>query len=247
MNFASNLQLLRKTHGNLSQEALAETLGVSRQTVSKWESGAAYPEVDKLVSLSAFFHCTIDQLLREDLSRKHEAYSPVEIVTVERFRMAQYVVISAEPEDDSNTHMQQWAQKCGLHALTGGKTTMIGCDMPNLSIEQKTVYGMRGYLSAVILPDNFTKKCEGVREVWQETGKYARISIRNPFAAPFDLIPKAYGVAIGYMKENDIKHAGPEGQLWCFEHVYEKDGDAWMDVYIMVDMLTPGGEKAVTF
>jgi DNA-binding XRE family transcriptional regulator len=241
MNFSNNLQSLRKTHGNLSQEALADTLNVSRQTVSKWESGAACPEMDKLVALCEFFHCTLDQLVREDLNRKNEAYSPVEIVKLDRFRMAQYVVISGEPEDDSIAHMQQWAQKSGLRTLMHGQVTMIGCDMPNLSIEQKTVFGLRGYMSACVIPDDFAPRCGGVRLAWQDAGKYARITVRDPFAAPFDLIPKAYTAVIKHMKDHGIRHAGPEGQLWCFEHVYEKDGTTFMDIYISVDMLTPGG------
>ena len=238
MNFANNLQLLRKTHGNLSQEALADKMNVSRQTVSKWESGAAYPEVEKLAALADFFHCTLDQLLRKDLNADDKALSPVEIVKVERFRMAQYVVISGEPEDDSIAHMQKWAKINGLKGAT-----MIGCDVPKLTIEQQNVYGLRGYMSAVILPDSFTRKCEGVREVWQETGKYARISIREPFSAPFELIPNAYKAIQKHIESHTIGHSnGKEGQLCCFEHVYNKDGVEYMDVYIMVDMLTPGGE-----
>ena len=243
MFFAANLQLLRRLHDNMSQETLADKLDVSRQTVSKWELGAAYPEVDKLVAIGEFFHCTLDQLLREDLARKDDCYSAVRIVTVERFRMAQYVVISGAPEDDSIAHMEQWAMKCGLHALTGGKVTMIGCDMPILSIEQKTVYGLRGYLSAVVLPESFTVKCEGVREAWQETGKYALITIRDPFRAPFDLIPKGYQTVLHHMEANGIRHPGGGAErLWCFEHVYEKSGVTMMDVFVSVDMLTEGGE-----
>ena len=101
MFFTNNLQLLRKMRANMSQEALADKMDVSRQTVSKWESGAAYPEVDKLIALSEFFHCTLDQLLKEDMARRSDAYSPVKLVLVDRFRMAQYAVISAEPEDDT--------------------------------------------------------------------------------------------------------------------------------------------------
>ena len=52
MFFASNLQKLRKKE-NMSQEALAEKLDVTRQSVSKWESGASYPEMDKLISMCA--------------------------------------------------------------------------------------------------------------------------------------------------------------------------------------------------
>ena len=235
--FPGNLQSLRKTHGSLSQEALADKLNVSRQTVSKWESGAATPEVDKLVALSEFFHCTLDQLLREDLNKTPEAYSPVTVMKLDRFRMAQYVVISGEPEDDSIAHMRKWAKQNGLDGAA-----MIGCDVPSLTIEQKTVYGLRGYLSAVVLPDRFTKKCEGVREVWQEASKYARITVRDPFLAPFDLIPNAYKAIQKHIEDNAIRHACTDGQLCCFERVYEKDGVAFMDIYIMVDMLTPGGE-----
>ena len=50
MNLADNLKKLRKDN-NMSQEDLAEKLGVSRQSVSKWESGQAYPEMDKVLQL----------------------------------------------------------------------------------------------------------------------------------------------------------------------------------------------------
>ena len=51
MSFGENLQTIRKKN-HLSQEGLAEMLGVSRQAVSKWELGEGYPEVDKLLLLS---------------------------------------------------------------------------------------------------------------------------------------------------------------------------------------------------
>ena len=52
MSFAENLKSIRKER-NLSQEDLAEILDVSRQAVSKWELGDGYPEVEKLLLLSA--------------------------------------------------------------------------------------------------------------------------------------------------------------------------------------------------
>ncbi len=66
MNFAENLKRIRKEN-NLSQEQLAEQLGVSRQAVSKWESGLAYPEMDKVLQLSKMFHFNIDELLNQDI------------------------------------------------------------------------------------------------------------------------------------------------------------------------------------
>ncbi len=62
MNFASNLQKLRKRE-NMSQEALAEKLDVTRQSVSKWESSATYPEMDKLISICKIFNVDMDTLV----------------------------------------------------------------------------------------------------------------------------------------------------------------------------------------
>lgn len=64
MDFGMKLQSLRKEKG-LSQEALAEKLHVSRQAVSKWESGAGYPEMDKLILISDLFGVTIDYLIKD--------------------------------------------------------------------------------------------------------------------------------------------------------------------------------------
>ncbi len=61
MNFANKLYELRKQN-NMTQEQLAEKLNVSRQSVSKWESGAAYPEMDKLLAISKLFNCPLDVL-----------------------------------------------------------------------------------------------------------------------------------------------------------------------------------------
>lgn len=63
MEFAEKIMRLRKVQG-LSQDELAEQLGVSRQAVSKWESGQAMPEVDKLVKLADAFGLQVDDLLR---------------------------------------------------------------------------------------------------------------------------------------------------------------------------------------
>ena len=62
-NLPNNLYELRRKNG-LSQEELAEKLCVSRQAVSKWERGEAYPDTDNLISISEMFGITIDELLR---------------------------------------------------------------------------------------------------------------------------------------------------------------------------------------
>jgi len=69
MNLSEKIQNLRKEK-NLSQEELGEKLDVSRQSVSKWESGLAMPEIEKLVMLSEIFGVTTDYLLKEGEARQ---------------------------------------------------------------------------------------------------------------------------------------------------------------------------------
>ena len=64
--FSENLKKIRKEH-NLSQEQLADELGVSRQAISKWESAVAYPEMDKIIALCDKFNLNIDDLLHKDI------------------------------------------------------------------------------------------------------------------------------------------------------------------------------------
>ena len=68
MNFAEKILNLRTEYG-YSQETLAEKLNVSRQAVSKWESGATLPETDKVIALSNFFGVSTDYLLKDNIQR----------------------------------------------------------------------------------------------------------------------------------------------------------------------------------
>ena len=63
MNMADRIQSLRKTKG-ISQERLADKIGVSRQAVSKWESEQSAPDIEKVILLSEFFDVTTDYLLK---------------------------------------------------------------------------------------------------------------------------------------------------------------------------------------
>lgn len=67
MKFNEKLQKLRKEN-KMSQEQLADLLDVSRQAVSKWESGTTYPEMDKLLILCKIFKCTLDELTNDAVS-----------------------------------------------------------------------------------------------------------------------------------------------------------------------------------
>ena len=63
MEFSEKLMDLRRREG-LSQEQLADRLGVTRQSVSKWESGSAMPELGKLIAIADLFGVTLDELVR---------------------------------------------------------------------------------------------------------------------------------------------------------------------------------------
>lgn len=66
MTTGEKLALLRKKKC-MTQEELSEALQVSRQSVSRWEMDAAFPETDKLIKLSRLFDCSIDFLLNESI------------------------------------------------------------------------------------------------------------------------------------------------------------------------------------
>ena len=63
MEFQQRLYDLRKKAG-LSQEGLADLLGVTRQAVQKWEAGASRPDMDNLAALARYFNVTLDYLVR---------------------------------------------------------------------------------------------------------------------------------------------------------------------------------------
>ena len=77
MNLAEKLQFLRNKN-RLSQEELAERLGISRQAISKWESGQATPDLKKLITIADLYNVTIDSLVKDgddfDIIQSDENY-----------------------------------------------------------------------------------------------------------------------------------------------------------------------------
>ena len=74
---SEKLYKLRKNSG-LSQEQLAEKLNVSRQAISKWESGTAVPESEKLVTISNYFGVSVDYLLKDEEEKVNGTDNSVE-------------------------------------------------------------------------------------------------------------------------------------------------------------------------
>lgn len=75
MILAEKIMQLRKKNG-WSQEELAEKMNISRQSVSKWESGASIPDIDRIVALSGLFGVSTDYLLKDEI--EEEQFSETE-------------------------------------------------------------------------------------------------------------------------------------------------------------------------
>ena len=125
MSFGENLQTIRKKN-HLSQEALAEMLGVSRQAVSKWELGEGYPEVDKLLILSRKLNVSLDSLMGIDSAAViHENGKPSETIRI--VSPNEGVIIHASKV----TRSQQFrgrknSPKYALFAVDGSETSFWG-------------------------------------------------------------------------------------------------------------------------
>ncbi len=83
MRFCDKLPKQRKNN-NFSQEQLADKLGVSRQAVSKWESGVSYPDMDKIIQICKILNCSLEDLLDDGVikdSKKDEQETKININT----------------------------------------------------------------------------------------------------------------------------------------------------------------------
>lgn len=236
MSLGINISYLRKQK-KLTQEQFAEKMNVTRQTVSRWESDEVIPELNKLVDMCAIFSCKLDALVREELSVQSEIYSEIQIRRVAAFKMASYVMISPNPEDDVNAYMERWAINSGLKTVYPD-AKLIGWDFPFVSPEQQNRFGMHGYVAAYVIPEGFETEYPGVQYSENREAEYAVITITEPFVQAFERIPNAYKLIMEYLQANNFKEKQQENIISCFEQVYEKEGITYMDVYVHVDGVT---------
>ena len=117
---------LRKEH-NLSQEQLADELGVSRQAVSKWERGEASPDTDNLIALASIYDTSLDSLLfdkpdealrEEELENKALSLSEIK----EKLENGEEVVVGGEiHKQDDRSHMDT------VEGVVAGVTVLVCC------------------------------------------------------------------------------------------------------------------------
>lgn len=219
MSLGKNLQYLRRLRKNMTQEDLAEKLSVSRQTVSKWEMDSALPEMEKAIELCRIFNCSLDNLFREEMDKRMDAYSNLRVEEVEGFSYVEHTVISNDPEGDALSWIDRLSEKNGVT-----NPRVIGWDFPNISVEQMNVYHMHGYTAAWVLPVGIQP--EGLEIKVQPKHRYAAVHVEKPFENPFVTIPSAYQTLDSFMRVNGLVHT-ESGVIPC----YETNGES-MDIYI---------------
>ena len=183
------------------------------------------------MEISRLFSCTLDELLKSDMAVREDCFSAVSVVTVPAMTLAQYVVISPAPERDVQLVLERWAQESAL-AQKHAPLRQIGWDFPFVSKEQQSRFGLRGYAAGWMLPEGAEPDCPGLQIYRQGETRYARITVREPFAAAFDRIPKGYQRVMAYLGANGFKESHGTEYLPCFEEVYEREGMTYMDIYI---------------
>ena len=102
MTFAEKIQHLRKEKV-LSQDQLAMDLGISRQSVSKWELGDSMPDIGKVLQLADYFQVSTDYLLREEIDDINSNFQPGSSATVPAFDInSDNPTTSSEPISTNN-------------------------------------------------------------------------------------------------------------------------------------------------
>ena len=130
MSFSENLKQIRKDN-HLSQEELAELLDVSRQAVSKWEQGMGYPEVEKLLLLSAELNVSLDALMSSGITREpgRDAIGSIVITSPNENVIAACYKVMASGKMRGGKHGPQYALfgvGSGGSSFWGEPTTFLG-------------------------------------------------------------------------------------------------------------------------
>ncbi|MGX4598106.1 helix-turn-helix domain-containing protein [Faecalimicrobium sp. JNUCC 81] len=99
MNLSENLKKLRREK-KLSQEQLAKMINVSRQAVSKWESGKTYPDIDNLILLRDIFNVTLDDLIINESKIKDE-----ETIEINDLPNNNYIELDENEEDELSVNL----------------------------------------------------------------------------------------------------------------------------------------------
>lgn len=153
MNIVTANRLLQyRKMNNLSQEELAEKIGVSRQAVSKWERAEASPDTDNLVLLAEVYGVTLDELLKgenEPEAKREEHSEPDEDTNyVKDDRVSFKKGIHVESKDGSSVHID----KNGVNVFEGGKNRVYTDEDGNVMVDEELEKRKKGKRIANLIP-----------------------------------------------------------------------------------------------
>lgn len=171
MNFADRLKEIRKREG-LSQEELADKIGVSRQAITKWETGKGLPDIENMVILSEIFKLTLDELIsaeaadRQAQGEKYRSETIYDIDAVKYFDIklisAKQITITSNKEEklyiklESET-MENLSSLFKVKLEMSGNKLEVTC-MKKQEISEKML--MEDLYITISLPDNYLEHCE---------------------------------------------------------------------------------------
>ena len=210
MDFGNKLTAARKSKG-LSQEELAEMLGVSRQTIYKWETGITYPDIDKLCDIAKKLQIPASSLLDDEIStgdipEPKEIASP-EIVTINP---------KEAPKDEVIAHFRSFARGIGLSTLLILIGVAVLVATSAFAIELMTAIGVvillgaiavavLGYVVHGIRHESFKKETDGLLIIEKDEAQAESKSFTARIAIGLALIfIGVIGVVICGLLENDI-------------------------------------------
>ncbi len=203
LNFAENFKRLRKEK-EITQEKLAEALGVSSQSVSRWELSICYPDLELLPSIANYFGVTVDELLSNDSDSKEkdrehflEKFDTLSSLTTERIDFAQQYC-RKYPSDDFYTAYLF----CAIHDHTVGDKEKTKKYMPQLL---KCAERLLETSSRSMVIQTMASVCEeSDLEAWLRMAPYTGLSRR------YCLVARA-------MEQNDTQLTYVQNGLEMFE------------------------------
>ena len=150
MSFAENLKSIRKER-HISQEELAEIMGVSRQAISKWEQGSGYPEIEKIFLLSKELNVSLDDLMLGEVesierNKANNIIVPTGKITIKSYDgksivncykvLAAHVMYKAKDDEP-----KYWLIGVNSGAIWGEKSIVLGwyTDEENIKKEMEEI------------------------------------------------------------------------------------------------------------
>lgn len=189
MNFGDRLKQIRANQG-LSQEQLAEKIGVSRQAITKWETNRGLPDVENMIILAEIFKVTLDELILQRKNEQEIEKEPFESETVYDIDGSKHFDIRVGSArkifvcicDDEKIHIK--LQSDVLDKLNSLYKVKLDEKKKRLDIDCQNEKAISGFEAAnaldiiIMLPKDFTEHCEidaNAKELYIENLKLKRL------------------------------------------------------------------------